>query len=65
MGLLPILGGCWVVFCCCLSCLYILEVKPLLVALFANIFSHSVACFFILLMVPGLDSGYMGVALLV
>jgi len=30
------------VFCCCMS-LYILEIKPLLLALFANIFSHSVA----------------------
>ena len=29
-------------------CLYILEIKPLLVALFANIFSHSVGCLFIL-----------------
>ena len=35
----------------CLSCLYILEINPLLVASFANIFSHSVGCLFILLMV--------------
>ena len=28
----------------CLSCLYILEIKPLSVALFANIFSHARAC---------------------
>ena len=31
----------------CMSCLYILEVKPLLVVSFANIFSHSVGCLFI------------------
>ena len=35
----------------CRNCLYILEVKPLLVALFANIFSYSVHCLFVLLMV--------------
>ena len=35
----------------CISCLYILEIKPLLVASFANIFSHSVSCLFILFMV--------------
>ena len=34
-----------------MSCLYILEIKPLLVTLFANIFSHTVACLFTLLMV--------------
>ena len=28
----------------CMSCLYILEVNPLSVASFANIFSHSEAC---------------------
>ena len=33
------------------SYLYILHVNPLLVALFADIFSHSVGCLFILLMV--------------
>ena len=32
--------------------LYILEIKPLLVSSFANIFSHSVGCLFILFMVP-------------
>ena len=30
----------------CLSCFYILEIKPLSVASFANIFSHSVGCLF-------------------
>uniref|UniRef100_A0A8D1HBP9 Uncharacterized protein n=1 Tax=Sus scrofa TaxID=9823 RepID=A0A8D1HBP9_PIG len=29
-----------------LSCLYILEIKPLSVALFETIFSHSVGCLF-------------------
>ena len=33
------------------SCLYILEINSLLVTLFTSIFSHSVACLFILLMV--------------
>ena len=35
----------------CMCCLCILEINPLLVALFANIFSHSVGCLFILFMV--------------
>ena len=30
----------------CVSCLYILEIKPLSVALLANIFSHFVGCVF-------------------
>ena len=30
----------------CISCLYILEIKPLSVALFETIFSHSVSCLF-------------------
>ena len=34
-----------------MSCLYILEIKPLLLASFANIFSQSVDDLFILLMV--------------
>ena len=36
----------------CMNCLYILEIKPLLVALFANTFSHSEDCLFVLLLVP-------------
>ena len=32
----------------CMSCLYILDTNPLLVISFANIFSHSVGCLFIL-----------------
>ena len=35
----------------CMSCLYILEIKPLLVALFASIFSHSIGCLCVLFMV--------------
>ena len=35
----------------CMSCLYILEIKPLSVASFSTIFSHSVGCLFILFMV--------------
>ena len=35
----------------CKSCLYIWENNPLLVTSFANVFSHSVGCIFILLMV--------------
>ena len=34
-----------------MSCLYILEINPLLVSSFANIFSLSVGCLFILFMV--------------
>ena len=34
-----------------MSYLYILEISPLFVSLFANIFSHSIGCIFILLMV--------------
>ena len=35
----------------CMNCLYILEINPLSVASFANIFSHSEGCLFILFMV--------------
>ena len=48
----------WVVVCFVLSlilsylsCLYILEISPLSVASFANIFSHSESCLFVLFMV--------------
>ena len=47
----------WVVFFLlllllrCMSYLYILKIKPLLVTSFANIFSQSIGCIFILLMV--------------
>ena len=35
----------------CMSCLYILEVNLLSLASFANIFSHSEVCLFVLVMV--------------
>ena len=35
----------------CMSCLYILEINPLLVASFTNIFSHSMGYLFVLFMV--------------
>ena len=35
----------------CVSCLYILEINPLSVALFVNILYHSEGCLFVLLMV--------------
>ena len=35
----------------CVRCLYILEINPLLVASFVNIFSQSVGCLFALFMV--------------
>ena len=35
----------------CMSCLYILEINPSLVTLFANIFSHYVGCLFVSFMV--------------
>ena len=35
----------------CLSCFYILEINPLSVASFANIFSHSEGCLFVFFMV--------------
>ena len=35
----------------CMSCLYNLNINTLLVISFANIFSHSVCCIFLLLMV--------------
>ena len=35
----------------CVSCLYILEINPLSAASFANVFSQSIGCLFILFMV--------------
>ena len=35
----------------CMICLYILEIHPFLVASFANIFSQSVGCLFILFII--------------
>ena len=36
----------------CIGCLYILKINPLSIASFPKIFSHSVGCLFVLLMVP-------------
>ena len=43
----------WVIFLVlsCMSCLYILEINPLLVVSFVIIFSHSEGCLFTLLIV--------------
>uniref|UniRef100_A0A8W4FP83 Uncharacterized protein n=1 Tax=Sus scrofa TaxID=9823 RepID=A0A8W4FP83_PIG len=35
----------------CISCLYILEIKPLSVASFETIFSHSLSCLFVFFLV--------------
>ena len=35
----------------CMSCFYILEINPLSISSFANIFSHSKCCLFVLFMV--------------
>ena len=53
LGLLPIFGLSCLFFLVlsCMSCLYILEINPLSVASFANIFSHSEGCLFILFIV--------------
>ena len=53
LGLLPIFGlGCLFFFILsCMSCLYVLEINPLSVASFANIFSHSEGCLFVLFMI--------------
>ena len=50
---LPIFGlGClFFLILSCMSCLYILEINPLSTDSFANIFSHSECCLFILFMV--------------
>ena len=52
LGLLPTFQlGCLLFLLSCMSCLYILEIKPLLVTSFANIVSHSISCLFVLFMV--------------
>lgn len=50
---LPIfkLGGLFFLMSSCINCWYILHIKPLSVILFADIFSYSVACLFILMLV--------------
>ena len=50
MGLKPVFH-CFFLILSFMSCLYILDINPLSVTLFANIFSHSVGYLFILLMV--------------
>ena len=48
----PFLDGLFVfLILSCMSCLYILEINPLSVALLANTFSHSEGCLFVLFMV--------------
>ena len=51
LGLLPIfwLGCFFFLILSCMCCLYILEISPLFVASFANIFFHSIGCLFVLL----------------
>jgi len=39
--------GCVFLMLSCISCLYILNINPLLVVLFANIFFRSVVCLFV------------------
>ena len=54
LGLLPFFWLSYLVFffiLCCMSCLYILEIDLLFVTSFANIFSHSIGCLFILFLV--------------
>ena len=53
LDLLPIFGlGClFFLILSCMSCLYVLEINPLSVASFANMFSHSEGCLIILFMV--------------
>ena len=51
LGLIFLLGCLLFLLLSCMSCLYILEIKPLLVTLFAGIFSQSTGCLFILYMV--------------
>ena len=53
LSLLPIflIGLCVSLLLSCINCLYILKIKPLSVALFANIFSQLEGCLFIWFMV--------------
>ena len=45
--LLGLFDFCFVFMLNCMSCLYMLDVNPLLVISFANIFSHSVDFLFV------------------
>ena len=52
LGLLPICGlGWFFLILSCMTCLYILEINPLSIDSFANIFSHSEGYLFVLFMV--------------
>ena len=52
LGLLPIFGlGFFFLILNCMICLYILEINPLSVDSFANIFSHYEGCLFVLFIV--------------
>ena len=44
----------------CDSCLYILEINPMSVVSFANIFSYSVGCLFVLFMVSFAVPKFLG-----
>uniref|UniRef100_A0A8D2C501 Uncharacterized protein n=1 Tax=Sus scrofa TaxID=9823 RepID=A0A8D2C501_PIG len=43
----PLIDWFFFLLLSCVSCLYILEMKPLLVASFETIFSHFVSCLFV------------------
>ena len=47
-----LIGLCFFLILSWMSCIYILEITPLSVALFANIFYHSEGCLFLLFLVP-------------
>ena len=51
LGFLPIFQWFFFLLLSCMNCLYVLEIKPLSVTSFAKIFSHSVGCLFVFLMV--------------
>ena len=55
IGLLPIFQLGYLLFFFfllgCMSCLYILKITSFLVTLFANVFSHSVGCLFLLFII--------------
>ena len=51
LGFLPVFQWFFFLLLSCMSCLYVLEIKPLSVTSFAKIFSHSVGCLFVFLMV--------------
>ena len=49
----------WFLLLICMSSLYILDINSLLDMWFTNIFSHSIGCLFILLMVPLLCRSFL------